>query len=171
MFPLSHCPETKYGGDHKTVLHHNIPALHISMGKDIENYVKSYLVCQVTKLDHKKKVGPLQPILIPTKKWEQITTDLVAELPPSAGYITIVVFEDRLTKMVTFPHVPRRSLLTNMPNCSWTTYFDYTARLKSLFWIRIQGSPASSRCSSSRYSEQISDLAQRSILRQMVRVR
>ena len=29
VFPLSHCPETKYGGDHQTILHHNIPALHI----------------------------------------------------------------------------------------------------------------------------------------------
>ena len=44
------------------------------MGKDIENYVKSCPVCQVMKSDHRKKVGPLQPIPIPTRKWEQITT-------------------------------------------------------------------------------------------------
>ena len=51
------------------------------MGKDIENYVKSSPVCQVMKFDHRKKVGPPQPIPIPTRKWEQITTDLVTDLP------------------------------------------------------------------------------------------
>ena len=72
------------------------------MSKDIENYVKSYLVCQVLKSDHKKKVGPLQPIPIPTRKWKQITTNLVIDLPPSARYTAIAVFVDRLTKMVHF---------------------------------------------------------------------
>ena len=72
------------------------------MGKDIENYMKSYLVCQVVKSDCRKKVGPLQFIPIPTRKCEQITTDLVTDLPPSAGYTAIAVFVDRLTKMVHF---------------------------------------------------------------------
>ena len=54
------------------------------------------------KSDHKKKVEPLQPIPIPTKKWEQITTDLVTDLPPSAGYTTIAAFVNPLTKMVHF---------------------------------------------------------------------
>ena len=72
------------------------------MGKDIENYVKSCPVCQVMKSDHRKKVGPLQPIPIPTRKWEQITTDLVTDLPPFAGYTAIAIFVDRLTKMVHF---------------------------------------------------------------------
>ena len=72
------------------------------MGKDIENYVKSCSVCQLMKSDHRKKVGPLRPIPIPTRKWEQITTDLVTDLPPSAGYTAITVFVDRLNKMVHF---------------------------------------------------------------------
>ena len=72
------------------------------MSKDIKNYVKSCPVCQVMKSDHRKKVGPLQPIPIPTRKWEQITTNLVTDLPPSAGYTAIAVFVDRLTKMVHF---------------------------------------------------------------------
>ena len=59
-------------------------------------------MCQVMKSDHRKKVGPLQPVPIPTRKWEQITTDLVTDLPPSAGYTAIAVFVDRLTKMVHF---------------------------------------------------------------------
>ena len=39
-----------------------------AMGKDIGNYMKSCLVCQVMKSDHRKKVGPLQPIPVPTRK-------------------------------------------------------------------------------------------------------
>ena len=73
-----------------------------AIGKDIKNYVKSCPLCQVMKSDHRKKVEPLQPIPIPTKKWEQIITDLVIDLPPSDGYTAIVAFVDCLTKMVHF---------------------------------------------------------------------
>ena len=72
------------------------------MGKDIENYVKICPVCQVMKPDHRKKARSLKPILIPTKKWEQVITNLVTDLTPSAGYTTIDVFVDRLTKVVHF---------------------------------------------------------------------
>ena len=51
------------------------------MGKDIQAYVRSYSVCQVMKSDNRKKAGLLQPIPIPSRKWEQITTDLVTDLP------------------------------------------------------------------------------------------
>ena len=54
------------------------------------------------KSNNRKKVGLLQPIPIPNRKWEQIATDLVTDLPPSGGYTTIIVFVDRLTKMVHF---------------------------------------------------------------------
>ena len=72
------------------------------MGKDIQTYVQSCPVCQVIKSDNRKKAGLLQQIPIPSRKWEQITTDLVTDLPPSGGYIAIAVFVDRLTKMVHF---------------------------------------------------------------------
>ena len=69
------------------------------MGKKIENYMQSYPVCQVMKFDNRKKFCfPL----FPTRKWEHITTDLVMDLPSSAGYTTIVVFVDRLTKTIHF---------------------------------------------------------------------
>ncbi len=73
-----------------------------AMGKEIEAYVRSCPICQVMKSDHRKKTGLLQPIPIPTRKWEQITTDLVTDLPPSDGYTAVAVFVDRLSKMVHF---------------------------------------------------------------------
>ena len=72
------------------------------MGKGIQEYVQSYPVCQVMKCNNRKKFGLLQPVPIPSKKWERITTDLVTDLPPLGGHTTIVVFMDRLTKMVHF---------------------------------------------------------------------
>ena len=72
------------------------------MGKDVEAYVRSCPVCQSMNPDHRKKTGLLQPIPIPTRKWEQVTTDLVTDLPPSDGYTAIAVFVDRLSKMVHF---------------------------------------------------------------------
>ena len=72
------------------------------MGKDIQEYVRSYLVCKVMKFNNRKKADLPQPIPIPRRKWEQITTDLVMDLPPSGGYTAIAVFVDRLTKMVHF---------------------------------------------------------------------
>ena len=59
-------------------------------------------MCQVKKFDHRKKAGIFQPILVPTKKWEQITTNLVIDLSPFAGCTTIAIFVDLLTKMVHF---------------------------------------------------------------------
>ena len=54
------------------------------------------------KSDHRKPTGLLQPIPIPTRRWEQITTDLVTDLPESHGHTAIAVFVDRLSKMVHF---------------------------------------------------------------------
>ena len=54
------------------------------------------------KSDHRQKAGLLQPIPLPEQKWQQITTDLVTDLPESEGMTAIAVFVDRLTKMVHF---------------------------------------------------------------------
>ena len=56
----------------------------------------------MVKSDNRKKAGPLQPIPPPERKWSQITTDLVTDLPETEGYMAVAVFVDRLTKMVHF---------------------------------------------------------------------
>ena len=37
---------------------------------------------------------------IPSRKWAHVTTDLVTDLPESNGFTAIVVFVDKLIKMV-----------------------------------------------------------------------
>ena len=64
--------------------------------------MRSCLVCQLVKSDHKKKAGVLQPIPLLERKWQQITIDLVIDLPKSKGKTAIAVFVDRLSKMVHF---------------------------------------------------------------------
>ena len=54
------------------------------------------------KSDNRAKAGLLQPLEIPTRKWAQVTTDLITDLPESHGYTAIAVFVDRMTKMVHF---------------------------------------------------------------------
>ena len=54
------------------------------------------------KLDNRAKAGLLQPLEIPSRKWAQVTTDLVTDLPESEGYTAIAVFVDQYTKMVHF---------------------------------------------------------------------
>ena len=72
------------------------------MRGDVTSYVKTCPTCQQKKSDNRAKAGLLQPLPVPTRKWEQVTTDLVTDLPESGGYTAIAVFVDRLTKMVHF---------------------------------------------------------------------
>ena len=52
------------------------------------------------KVDNRTKAGLLQRLEIPSRKWAHVTTDLIIDLPESNGFTAIVVFVDKLTKMV-----------------------------------------------------------------------
>ena len=54
------------------------------------------------KLDNRKKAGGLQPIPLLGRAWQQITTNLVIDLPESEGKTAVAIFVDHLTKMVHF---------------------------------------------------------------------
>ena len=61
------------------------------------------------KTENQAPKGLRQAIPVPTAKWEQITTDLVTDLPESHGFTAVAVFIDRLTKFAIF--VPCRKEL------------------------------------------------------------
>ena len=54
------------------------------------------------KSDNRKKASALQPIPLPKRAWQQITTNLVTDLLELEGKTAIAVFVDRLTKMMQF---------------------------------------------------------------------
>ena len=67
---------------------------------DTIQYVKTCSTCQMMKSDNRAKAGLLQPLEIPSRKWAHVTKDLVTSLPESNGFMAIIVFVEKLMKMV-----------------------------------------------------------------------
>ncbi|KAJ9514002.1 hypothetical protein QJQ45_021113 [Haematococcus lacustris] len=72
------------------------------VSEDVKSYVRSCHSCQVNKSSAKKRAGLLQPLPIPERPWDSVSMDLIVKLPASGPnkYDSILVFVDRLTKMV-----------------------------------------------------------------------
>ncbi|MCO5605677.1 hypothetical protein L7F22_059860 [Adiantum nelumboides] len=69
------------------------------MKGDILRYVKQCLSCQRIKAERIKLLGQLKPLDIPQMKWECISMDFVTGLPSVAGYDSVYVVVDMLTKV------------------------------------------------------------------------
>jgi hypothetical protein len=73
------------------------------MKREIAEYVARCNSCQRIKAEHQRPVGLLQPLQIPQWKWDEIGMDFIVGLPHTrAGYDSIYVVVDRLTKAVHF---------------------------------------------------------------------
>ena len=73
------------------------------LASDVRDYVRTCGVCQWTKGETHATRDLLHPVPAPDGKWSHITMDLVTCLPTTPeGHDTVVVFTDRLTKMVRF---------------------------------------------------------------------
>jgi hypothetical protein len=71
-----------------------------SLTTDVTHYVKTCDSCQRNKGRNKLPAGLLQPLPVPGQPWESFSMDLVVDLPQTeAGYDSVCVFVDRLTKM------------------------------------------------------------------------
>ena len=76
------------------------------MKREIARYVSECDVCQRVKAEHLKPAGTLQPLPIPSWKWEEIGMDFITRLPRSSqGYDSIWVIVDHLTN-ITLRDVP-----------------------------------------------------------------
>jgi transposase InsO family protein len=70
------------------------------MATDVADYVRSCPTCQAHKSTTQAPIGLLQSLPIPAAPWESISLDFSFLPRCSAGFDTIAVFVDRLTKMV-----------------------------------------------------------------------
>ena len=71
------------------------------MRQDVQEYVHTYDTCLRVKYQRKSPAGLLQPLPVPEQKWQSVSMDFIIELPLTIrGHTGIVVFVDRLTKMV-----------------------------------------------------------------------
>jgi hypothetical protein len=73
------------------------------MREDIAEYVARCDTCERMKAEHQRPVGLLQPLKIPTWKWDDISMDFIVGLPcTQKGNDSIWVIVDRLTKVAHF---------------------------------------------------------------------
>ena len=73
------------------------------MKREVAKYVSECDICKRVKASHLRPAGPLQPLSIPSWKWEDISMDFIVGLPKtSKGYDSIWVIVDRLTKSTHF---------------------------------------------------------------------
>jgi hypothetical protein len=73
------------------------------MKREIARYVSECDICQKVKASHLKTAGVLQPLPIPSWKWEDISMDFIVGLTnTSQRHDSIWVIIDRLTKTAHF---------------------------------------------------------------------
>ena len=116
------------------------------MHKDVKQYVTSCLPCQANKPSHQHPMGLLQPLPIPERRWQQVSMDLITQLPRTRqGHDAIVVFVDKLSKMmhcmptVTSVDAPQLAALffrsvVRHHGVPSSIVSDRDARFTSLFW-------------------------------------
>ena len=68
----------------------------------IQKFVAECLVCQQNKVETIKTPGLLQPLSIPSQRWEEISMDFITGLPKSKGNTVIMVVFHRITKYAHF---------------------------------------------------------------------
>jgi hypothetical protein len=69
---------------------------------DVQRFVAECLVCQQNKVETIKTPSLLQPLSIPSQRWEEVSMDFITGLPKSEGKSIIMVIVDRLTKYAHF---------------------------------------------------------------------
>jgi hypothetical protein len=73
------------------------------MHKELKAYVRSCDSCQRNKSSSQKPIGLLQPLEVPTKRFEHVSMDFITTLPVTkGGFDAIMVIVDKLTKLVMF---------------------------------------------------------------------
>jgi hypothetical protein len=96
------------------------------MAAEIQKYVAECDTCQRVKANNRAPQGGLQPLPVAEGKWLDISVDMITELPGTEeGYDAIMVFVDRLTKMVHF--VPCKKTLDSKGFCQM--FMDHIVRL------------------------------------------
>lgn len=73
------------------------------MVEDVKAYIKSCEVCQRNKGSNQQPAGLLNPLPVPSQRWESISMDFIVHLPTTEkGFNAIFVVVDRLSKFAHF---------------------------------------------------------------------
>jgi hypothetical protein len=153
------------------------------MKREIAKYVSECDTCQRVKASHLKVSGTLQPLPIPSWKWEDISMDFIVGLPQtSQKHDSIWVIIDRLTKTAHF--LPVHTIYTvkkyakiylehiiRLHGVPKTIIFDRGAQFVARFWEQLQSSLGTKLIQSSAYHPQTDGQTERvnQILENMLR--
>ncbi|MBW0572708.1 hypothetical protein O181_112423 [Austropuccinia psidii MF-1] len=92
-------PLAGHPGQEKTLKHVKRDFHWSGMTQFIKDYVSSFQQCSRNKNIHHKKFGLLKPLPIPNGPWICLSMDLIAQLPLSNSFDSILVIVDRFSKM------------------------------------------------------------------------
>ena len=153
------------------------------MKPEIARYVSECDTCQRVKASHLKVAGTLQPLPIPSWKWEDISMDFIVGLPlTTQRYDSIWVIVDRLTKTAHF--FPVRTTYTvrqyaelyldrivSLNGVPKTIVSDRGVQFVARFWEQLQTSMGTKLIRSSTYHPQTDGQTERvnQILEDMLR--
>ena len=132
-FILAECHDSRYAGHlgmKKTeeLIQRDFywPTLH----QDVTSYIQTCEECQRNKASNLRSVGLLQPLEVPSQRWERISMDFITHLPRTrSGFDSLLVMVDYLTKMMVL-----------RPTHSTATAVD-TARIVMDAVVRVHGVP------------------------------
>jgi hypothetical protein len=136
------------------------------MKREIAKYVSECDTCQRVKASHLKASGTLQPLPIPSWKWEDISMDFIVGLPnTSQKHDSIWVIIDRLTKVAHFIPVHTTysakkyaevylDQIVRLHGIPKTIIFDRGAPFVARFWEQLQSALGTKLIRSSAYHPQ-----------------
>jgi hypothetical protein len=100
-----------------------------NMRRIVRHYCRTCVSCQQNKPTNQLPAGLLQPLEIPDERWETVTLDLITNLPPTPrGNNTVVVFVDKLSKMVHACATSAKDKSSDAANIA-RLFFDHVVRL------------------------------------------
>ena len=95
-----------------------------NMKTKLVEYIARFFECQQVKPEHQHPAGLLQPLPIPTWKWEIISLDFVTELPKNQNLNdSIMVVVDKLSKVAHFIPVKTTYKATNIVDIFLKQFF------------------------------------------------
>jgi hypothetical protein len=96
------------------------------MLRDVTKYISTCITCQRNKASSLKPAGVLHPLPIPDQPWDSVSMDFIVQLPRTGkGHDAIVVFVDRLTKMVHLAPTSTSVTSEDTANLLWEKVFKH----------------------------------------------
>ncbi len=151
MFEVHDCKTSGHLGVTKTIERISRQFWWPSLRGEVRKYVLNCVACAASKYSTQKRAGLTMPLIIPTKKWEEISMDWVGPLPETKqGNNSILVVVDRLSKFTYLIATKTTATAEETARLVWQNVIrnhgvplaivsDRDRRFQSLFWEAVWG--------------------------------